>query len=68
MRICKSSVRIAFFLILCAVVSSADVFEENEQRNRQRDIFESLSKDPTQNVENFEVPKITPAKPSHTTF
>jgi hemolysin activation/secretion protein len=46
------------------VYLSADVFEENEQRNRQKDIFESLSKDPTKNVENFETPKIAPAKPA----
>jgi hemolysin activation/secretion protein len=52
------------YILLSQIVLSADVFEENEQRNRQRDIFESLSKDPTKNVENFEIPQMTPAKPS----
>jgi hemolysin activation/secretion protein len=45
--------------ILLSQVLLSDVFEENEQRNRQRDIFESLNKDPTKNFESFEVPKIT---------
>ncbi|MDR2790426.1 MAG: ShlB/FhaC/HecB family hemolysin secretion/activation protein [Campylobacteraceae bacterium] len=43
-------------------VLSADVFDEVEQRNRQRDIFESLSKDPTQNIEKFEAPTIAPKR------
>jgi hemolysin activation/secretion protein len=46
-----------------AAALSADIFED-EQRNKQRDIFESLSKDPTKNVENFEIPKSEPIKPS----
>ncbi|MDR2100082.1 MAG: ShlB/FhaC/HecB family hemolysin secretion/activation protein, partial [Campylobacteraceae bacterium] len=48
--------------VLALSVLSADIYDEIEQRNRQRDIFESLSKDPTKNVESFETPKIAPLK------
>ncbi|MDR1461334.1 MAG: ShlB/FhaC/HecB family hemolysin secretion/activation protein [Campylobacteraceae bacterium] len=64
MQIDKVSIRTICCLALCAAISNADIFDEVEQRNRQRDIFESLSKDPTKNVENFEVPEVTPSKPN----
>ncbi|MDR2341550.1 MAG: ShlB/FhaC/HecB family hemolysin secretion/activation protein [Campylobacteraceae bacterium] len=63
MQISKVDFKVLFCFILCAASLSADIFEE-EQRNRQRDIFESLSKDPTKNIENFETPKSEPIKPS----
>jgi hemolysin activation/secretion protein len=58
------SARIILSCILLSQILLSDVFEENEQRNRQRDIFESLSKNPTKNIENFEIPKSEPVKPS----
>ncbi|MDR0666533.1 MAG: ShlB/FhaC/HecB family hemolysin secretion/activation protein [Campylobacteraceae bacterium] len=60
--------KIIFKIVMACILFNqallSDVFEENEQRNRQRDIFESLSKDPTKNIENFEIPKSEPVKPS----
>ncbi|MDR1285707.1 MAG: ShlB/FhaC/HecB family hemolysin secretion/activation protein [Campylobacteraceae bacterium] len=60
----KISLKTVFFGILFTGILNADVFEENEQRNRQRDIFESLSKDPTNNIENLEAPKTSPVVPA----
>ncbi|MDR0408726.1 MAG: hypothetical protein LBH45_07420, partial [Campylobacteraceae bacterium] len=59
----KIDFKTMLLMILFVGVLNADVFEENEQRNRQRDIFESLSKDPTDNVENLDIPKILPSAP-----
>jgi hemolysin activation/secretion protein len=60
----KTKFKTLMLSVSLASALNADVFEENEQRNRQRDIFESLNKNPAENVEKFEVPKIVPAKPA----
>ncbi|MDR2080447.1 MAG: ShlB/FhaC/HecB family hemolysin secretion/activation protein [Campylobacteraceae bacterium] len=60
----KTGLKIIILSISLANILSADIFDENEQRNRQKDIFESLSKDPTRNLESFETPKIEPIMPS----
>jgi hemolysin activation/secretion protein len=39
----------------------ADAFKENEQRERQRDIFENLNKDPTKNIERLDTTLPSPA-------
>jgi hemolysin activation/secretion protein len=50
--------------MLLSQILLADVFEENEQRNRQRDIFENLNKDPSTNTEIFKAPEFSPLQPS----
>lgn len=48
------------FILLISIFSSninADPIQEQEQHERQKEIFESFMQDPTKNIERFELPK-----------
>jgi len=49
-------ISLSLSLITCNILSA----QTQEQLERQKSIFESLSKDPTTNIENFQTPKVSP--------